>query len=94
MEIISWALQFTGAMAALFVTVTVGGGLTIMVVSAAINRILDLRSLLHMAACLSQVRRFLDNAPEDDHLTSCDRTMGASHPCTCGIGRLRAKINN
>lgn len=24
-----------------------------------------------------------------DHMTACDRTMGASHPCTCGANEAR-----
>jgi len=26
---------------------------------------------------------------EGDHMTACDRTMGASHPCTCGADEVR-----
>ena len=28
-------------------------------------------------------------AVEDDHMTACDRTMGDSHPCTCGAIGVR-----
>ena len=31
---------------------------------------------------------------DDDHLTACERTMGATHPCTCGADALRATISN
>ena len=24
-----------------------------------------------------------------DHMTACDRTMGATHPCTCGADNAR-----
>ncbi len=27
---------------------------------------------------------------EGDHMTACDRTMGATHPCTCGADRARS----
>lgn len=30
----------------------------------------------------------------DDHMTACERTMGATHPCTCGADALRAVIAN
>lgn len=33
------------------------------------------------------LRRLL--AVEDDHMTACDRTMGATHPCTCGADSAR-----
>ncbi len=29
---------------------------------------------------------------ENDHMTACDRTMGATHPCTCGADDARAKL--
>ncbi len=25
----------------------------------------------------------------DDHMTACDRTMGDTHPCTCGANEAR-----
>lgn len=28
-------------------------------------------------------------ADPDDHMTACERTMGASHPCTCGATDIR-----
>ncbi len=31
---------------------------------------------------------------EGDHMTACDRTMGATHPCTCGANRARQLLNN
>ncbi len=31
---------------------------------------------------------------DDDHMTACERTMGATHPCTCGADGLRAIIAN
>ena len=27
-----------------------------------------------------------------DHMTACDRTMGATHPCTCGADRARSLL--
>lgn len=27
---------------------------------------------------------------EGDHMTACERTMGATHPCTCGVNEARA----
>lgn len=30
----------------------------------------------------------------DDHMTACERTMGATHPCTCGADALRAALTN
>jgi len=27
-----------------------------------------------------------------DHMTACDKTMGDSHPCTCGANALRAMV--
>lgn len=32
-------------------------------------------------------------ANNDDHLTACDRTMGATHPCTCGADKVRKLLN-
>ena len=29
---------------------------------------------------------------EGDHMTACDRTMGATHPCTCGANRARSLL--
>lgn len=29
---------------------------------------------------------------ENDHMTACDRTMGATHPCTCGADKARALL--
>jgi hypothetical protein len=29
----------------------------------------------------------------DDHMTACNRVMGASHPCTCGAREARALLN-
>ena len=28
-------------------------------------------------------------AAKGDHMTACDRTMGATHPCTCGADDAR-----
>ncbi len=28
----------------------------------------------------------------DDHMTACDRTMGATHPCTCGANDARKML--
>lgn len=30
----------------------------------------------------------------DDHMTACERTMGATHPCTCGADALRSALTN
>jgi len=30
----------------------------------------------------------------DDHMTACERTMGSTHPCTCGADALRAALTN
>lgn len=38
------------------------------------------------------LRKLLQAA--DDHMTACDRTMGATHPCTCGAGGARRLIND
>jgi hypothetical protein len=27
-----------------------------------------------------------------DHMTACDKTMGDTHPCTCGANALRAMV--
>lgn len=35
----------------------------------------------------SALRQLL--AVKDDHMTACDRTMGDSHPCTCGAIGVR-----
>ena len=29
-------------------------------------------------------------AVEGDHMSACDRIMGATHPCTCGAASARA----
>ena len=29
---------------------------------------------------------------KEDHMTACDRTMGATHPCTCGADIARKLI--
>ena len=28
-----------------------------------------------------------------DHMTACDRTMGATHPCTCGADSARKLLS-
>lgn len=28
-------------------------------------------------------------AVENDHMSACDRIMGATHPCTCGVNEAR-----
>jgi hypothetical protein len=28
-----------------------------------------------------------------DHMTACDRTMGATHPCTCGADEARQLLS-
>lgn len=30
---------------------------------------------------------------EGDHMTACDRTMGATHPCTCGANAVRRLLS-
>jgi hypothetical protein len=32
-------------------------------------------------------------AAPGDHMTACDRTMGATHPCTCGANAIRALLS-
>jgi hypothetical protein len=32
-------------------------------------------------------------AAPDDHMTACDRTMGDSHPCTCGADEARKLLS-
>jgi hypothetical protein len=32
-------------------------------------------------------------AAPGDHMTACDRTMGASHPCTCGANEARRLLS-
>ena len=46
-----------------------------------------------LSAAQEQLRALLfqPHAPRD-HLTSCDRTMGASHPCTCHADEYRALL--
>ncbi len=29
---------------------------------------------------------------DGDHMTACDRTMGATHPCTCGATEARSTL--
>lgn len=29
---------------------------------------------------------------KNDHMTACDRIMGATHPCTCGANEARALL--
>jgi hypothetical protein len=31
-------------------------------------------------------------AVNGDHMTSCDRVMGDTHPCTCGAEKARAEL--
>ena len=57
--------------------------------------ITSLRNELSARVASSQLsaatRRLLHGlvANNDDHLTACERTMGATHPCTCGADRVR-----
>ena len=30
---------------------------------------------------------------DSDHMTACDRTMGDTHPCTCGADEARRVLN-
>jgi hypothetical protein len=44
-------------------------------------------------ACQTQLRTLLYQPhAERDHLTSCDRIMGATHPCTCHADEYRALL--
>ena len=31
---------------------------------------------------------------DGDHMTACDRTMGASHPCSCGADEARRILDS
>jgi hypothetical protein len=33
-----------------------------------------------------------DASGAPDHMTACERTMGATHPCTCGADQARALL--
>ena len=37
-------------------------------------------------------RMLTDAAGSPDHMTACERTMGATHPCTCGADQARALL--
>ena len=42
---------------------------------------------------LIRVRAMLyDVSGVPDHMTHCDRTMGATHPCTCGANAIRVLL--
>jgi chromosome segregation ATPase len=46
---------------------------------------------------MTRAERLLDTlmrllAVANDHMTSCDRTMGDSHPCTCGADEARKEL--
>jgi hypothetical protein len=43
-------------------------------------------------AALRAALRKLLSVP-GDHMTACDRTMGATHPCTCGANAIRALLS-
>ena len=34
----------------------------------------------------------LANVPPEDHFTACDKTMGDSHVCSCGLVEVRKAI--
>lgn len=43
---------------------------------------------------LKRVRVMLyDVSGAPDHMTHCDRTMGATHPCTCGANEIRKLLS-
>ncbi len=50
--------------------------------------------LEHMRVC----DRFYDGVKmmlgDDDHMTACEKTMGATHPCTCGADGMRSVLAN
>jgi len=49
---------------------------------------------MSVAKCASY-RRVLQKllGAENDHMTACDRTMGATHPCTCGANEARQLLS-
>jgi hypothetical protein len=47
----------------------------------------------------ARAERLLDTlmrllAVANDHMTSCDRTMGDTHPCTCGADEARKTLED
>lgn len=40
---------------------------------------------------LTALKRLL--RADGDHMTACDRTMGATHPCTCGANAARKLLD-
>jgi hypothetical protein len=43
------------------------------------------------AAYRKVLRKLL--SAENDHMTACDRIMGATHPCTCGANDARRLLS-
>lgn len=46
---------------------------------------------------IEQQRKWLDQllfTADGDHMTACDKTMGATHPCTCGATEIRLRLGN
>lgn len=44
---------------------------------------------------IASLRRYLDRllyAVDGDHMTACEKTMGDSHPCTCGATEIRLRL--
>ena len=54
----------------------------------------DCAKLLAAAPQLAELleRMLTDVAGSPDHMTACERTMGATHPCTCGADQARALL--
>ena len=47
------------------------------------------RALAAEGARTHLLKLLFDVAGNPDHMTHCDRTMGATHPCTCGANEAR-----
>lgn len=46
---------------------------------------------------IEQQRKWLDRlllTVDGDHMTACEKTMGDSHPCTCGATEIRLRLGN
>jgi hypothetical protein len=47
----------------------------------------------NVVVLLSTLHQMLyDQGGAPDHMTACERTMGATHPCTCGADQARAML--
>jgi len=51
----------------------------------------DLKELQDQRDAYRKVLRKLLRA-KNDHMSACDRIMGATHPCTCGANEARALL--